>query len=248
MPSGLREQISFQSFNAVETVRISTSSSPPPQKKQKMSLSQTYFIASSARSKLGKEATKPDHNLRLLVGHANLLDSLMIELRDAEREQEAWFNASVQRAEKPEEPRHIQWIDTIAEEEDEESDSDNDSDSDFDEEEFQMAVPLRRLRSPPITISSEEVDSEDEEDEDMYQDFEYSSELALTRTHSHPPELIHDSESDDDTPPASPPQPNFEYNEKEAAADLALLSQGKFDQSDLVHLIPESAATLIEAY
>jgi hypothetical protein len=170
----------------------------------------------------------------------------MIELRDAEREQEAWFNASVQKAQKSEEPRHIQWIDTIAEEEEESDDSDNDSDSDFDEEEFEMAVPLRRLRSPPVSITSEEIDSD--EDEDMYEDLEMSAELALTRTHSHPPELVHDSDSEDDSPPASPPQPNFEYNEKEAAAQLSMLSQSKFDQSDLVHLIPESTAQLIEAY
>lgn len=63
-----------------------------------MSLTATYYIASSARAKLGKEACKPDHNLRLLVGHANLLDALMLDLHDAEREQEAWFNQTVQKA------------------------------------------------------------------------------------------------------------------------------------------------------
>ena len=75
----------------------------------------TYSVASTARTKLGREAQRADHDLRLLVGHANLLDTLMVELADAEREQEAWFNQSVKKASKPEEPRHIQWIDTIAE-------------------------------------------------------------------------------------------------------------------------------------
>src|SRR6185295_8894158 len=143
---------------------------------QKMSLSQTYFIASSARSKLGKEACRPDHNLRLLVGHANLLDSLMLELRDAEREQEAWFNASVKRAQRDEEPKHIRWADTIVEEDD--SDSDSDSDSEFDEEDFEMAIPLRRIRSPPVTITSRQIEEEDEE-EMGYEDLEDTPELAL---------------------------------------------------------------------
>lgn len=81
-----------------------------------MSLTQTYYIAASARSKLGKEACRADHDLRLLVGHANLLDSLMIELQDAERQQEAWFNQTMAKASKPEEPRHVQWVDSIVEE------------------------------------------------------------------------------------------------------------------------------------
>jgi len=140
-----------------------------------MSLTQTYYIASSARAKLGKEACRPDHNLRLLVGHANLLDALMLELQDAEREQEAWFNQTVQKAQKAEEPKHIQWVDTIVEEDDEEEEDDDDasdSDSDFDEEEFEMQVPLKRLRSPPVTISTQEVeeDSEEEEDDEEYYD------------------------------------------------------------------------------
>jgi len=213
-----------------------------------MSLSQTYFIASSARQKLGKEACRPDHNLRVLVGHANLLDSLMLELRDAEREQEAWFNKSIQKAEKADEPRHVQWIDTVAEEQDEaeEEDSDSDSDSEFDESDFEMTAPLRRLRSPPVTISSE-ADSDDEDD--VYEDDEYSPELALTRTESHPPELVHDSDSDDESPPASPPQPTFEYDEKAAAVDLTLLRQTKLEGSPFVHsIIPENNATLISAY
>jgi len=242
MPSRLREQTSFEPISVVENIRYS---SPPPQKKQKMSLSQTYFIASSARSKLGKEACKPDHNLRLLVGHANLLDSLMVELRDAEREQEAWFNQSVQKAQKGDEPRHVQWIDNIPEDEEEEDASDSDSDSDFDEEDFEMTVPLRRLRSPPVTITSQEVDSDSEDEHDMYEDLEDSPELALVRTHSHPPELVNDSDSEDDSPPASPPQATFEYSEK--AVDFGLFRQSKLE-NDYVHsLIPESSA-LIEAY
>jgi len=186
-----------------------------------MSLTQTYYVASTARSKLGREASRADHNLRLLVGHANLLDTLMVELADAEREQEAWFNQSVKKASKPEEPRHIQWIDTIAEtEEEEDSDSDSDLDSDdgsetYDEDMFD--VPLRKLRSPPVEITSAEVSDDEEFDDD------YEEGLALTRTISNkhsPPELTLDldSESEDESMPSSPENSTFELSEKQRQA------------------------------
>jgi len=101
-----------------------------------MSLTQTYFLAHTARAKLSKEAARADHDLRLLVGHANLLDSLMLDLAEAEKEQESWFNQSVRGANgHSEEPRHIQWADALIEEpehdwdpEDDSSDSESDSD------------------------------------------------------------------------------------------------------------------------
>lgn len=45
-----------------------------------MPLAETYFLASKARSKLSREANKSDHNLRVLVSHANMLDNLMDSL------------------------------------------------------------------------------------------------------------------------------------------------------------------------
>ncbi|KAH8661827.1 hypothetical protein BGZ61DRAFT_593629 [Ilyonectria robusta] len=53
-----------------------------------MFITQTYYLAHKARVKLSSEAARADHDLRLLVSHANLLDSLMLELADTEREQE----------------------------------------------------------------------------------------------------------------------------------------------------------------
>ena len=52
------------------------------------------------------EVGRPNHCLRLLVGHANLLDSLLLELSGAEREQEPWFNQSVYEATKVPEKHH----------------------------------------------------------------------------------------------------------------------------------------------
>ncbi|KAL9598323.1 MAG: hypothetical protein Q9219_004551 [cf. Caloplaca sp. 3 TL-2023] len=218
MPSNLRNSILPSSTETPFIVRRTSLS--PPQKKQKMSLTQTYYLAHTARGKLSKEAARADHNLRLLVGHANLLDGLMLDLADAEREQESWFNQTVKGAAKAsEEPRHIQWADTIEEaieEDDEYSDSDSDSD---DEPEQAPRVPLRRLpqETAPATMVME-VDEDDEMEDD-----EEDDDLTLTRTSSeHPPELLHesDSESDDDMP-SSPPQtelPLGAFSEKERQA------------------------------
>ncbi|KAG7293981.1 hypothetical protein NEMBOFW57_004042 [Staphylotrichum longicolle] len=125
-----------------------------PRADKKMSIAQTYFLAYKARAKLSSEAARPDHNLRLLLGHANLLDSLILELAVAEREQESWFNQSVRGAShssssttststSTSQDRHIQWADTIVEEpehdwqaenaDSDDSDSDDSDDSDSDD-------------------------------------------------------------------------------------------------------------------
>lgn len=237
MPSRLRFQ---EDIEPITTGTIRPSFTQPPQKKQKMSLTQTYYIASSARTKLGREASRPDHNLRLLVGHANLLDSLMLDLQDAEREQEAWFNQTVQKAQKAEEPKHIQWADTIVEEEEEEE-YDSDSDSDFDDEDMEMIQTIRSIRQPAVHVSSEEFDEE-------YYDEEMDESLALVRTQSHsasPPELVDDSDSEDESPPASPPQPHFDdldlFDEKQAASITEALIDDAF-------YIRERNAPMIAAY
>ncbi|RMD44622.1 hypothetical protein DV735_g543, partial [Chaetothyriales sp. CBS 134920] len=88
-----------------------------PQKRPKMSITQTYYLAHSARGKLSKEAARPDHDLRLLVGHANMLDSLMLDLANAEQEQERWFNKSLTESEEEEEEEaDTDQVETILEE------------------------------------------------------------------------------------------------------------------------------------
>ncbi|KAI9876345.1 MAG: hypothetical protein M1830_006694 [Pleopsidium flavum] len=228
MPSYLRNQTSFSPQSIYPTIQ--PTSPLPPQKKQKMSITQAYYLAQTARGKLSNEASRADHDLRMLVGHANLLDSLMLELADAEREQESWFNQTVNGAAKASaEPKHISWADTIAEEtaQDMESES-SDSDSEYDEdEEMDIAapfpVPARRAPPPPASVTTMEVDSDDDSDysDDGIEDY---SELTLTRTSSaHPPELSHESDSDseDDSMPPSPPQPEASpdaFSEKQRQA------------------------------
>lgn len=238
-------------------------------KKQKMSITQTYFLAHKARAKLSNEAAMPDHNLRLLVGHANLLDSLMLELADAEREQESWFNQSVRNASQEDkkttttsESKHIQWADTIAEEDDEDDyDSSSDDDSDISsDEDVEMAdvevVSLRRVPShtykAPASPKFEvmELDMEDFEDDD-YEDEDYAD-LALTRTHSYshhsttssPPELEHDLDesSEDESMPPSPPStmlPTFEEQKQQQSKGSE--SPDFYDHS--IHYMPTAAAT-----
>ena len=249
MPSSshLRLQTTFEPISA-ETTRSHFVSSPP-QKKQKMSLTQTYYIAASARSKLGKEACRADHDLRLLVGHANLLDSLMLELADAEKKQEEWFNSTVRQASKAQEPRHIQWADSIEEEPEEDSDSESESDFYDEDGDFDMVAVPRRIAQAPVQITTTEVE-EDEEEEGFYDDLEDDADLALTRVPSQsPPELIYEEDSDDESPPTSPPQPTMEFSEKEAmltTSFYAAKQQPSFLEAD--YFIPESTAPLITSY
>ncbi|EEP77345.1 predicted protein [Uncinocarpus reesii 1704] len=215
---------------------------PPPQKKQKkMSITQTYYLAHTARAKLSREASRPDHNLRLLVGHANMLDLLMLDLAEAEREQEKWFNLSMHGANTTSEHtrKHIQWASTpvIAEEPEEEDDddwngeavSDSDSDdSDYGEDDaFFVDVAPKVTSTKASTAAAHShalsyADMEHEQNNDDLSEPEDDDEddladLALTRTHSHsrqPPELLADSgddESEEESGPPSPPQLTFDH-------------------------------------
>jgi len=188
-----------------------------PQKKQKMSITQTYFLAHSARGKLSKEASRSDHDLRLLVGHANLLDSLMMDLANAEQEQERWFNNSVSGAKASEEemPSH-EWAETVIEEPEADWEVE---DADSTDEESQYGEDEDTKMTSSTVITTTEIDQEDQEEDEE----EVYGELALTRTPSRhtPPELSADSDSDseDEQMPPSPPQPTFDsFTEKERQA------------------------------
>lgn len=205
-----------------------------------MSLTQTYMLATVARRQLQKEAARPDHDLRLLVGHANLLDGLMLDLAHAEQEQESWFNQSVSSAANTtttatEQSKHVQWADshTIPEEAVEEDiydEDDSDDDDEDDEEPIQIAPrTVRNTKVPQITTTPVFDQDSDDEDEDQEMDDDFDEELTLTRSPSHsssfsaaslsssPPELLQDSEdseSEDDSMmmPPSPPSTDFPLN------------------------------------
>ncbi|UNI14235.1 hypothetical protein JDV02_000887 [Purpureocillium takamizusanense] len=201
--------------------------------KKAMSITQTYYLAHKARAKLSREAAQPDHDLRLLVGHANLLDSLMLELADAEREQERWFNQSVRGSSSDKTAaRHVQWADSIAEQPEDEYDSDSsDSDSDFDYEDDVEMTPAVSVSARTPVVTSRPVAAYDDEQEmgdDLEEDY---AQLELVRTPSHsnsPPELLadHDSEeSDDESMPPSPADALLPYTEKEAKEQGSLYDE-----------------------
>ncbi|KAJ5771786.1 hypothetical protein N7520_002315 [Penicillium odoratum] len=58
-----------------------------------MSLSQTSYLAQTARKKLRREGSRANHDLRMVVGHANFLHSLIIEL--AKAEEQFWVSPTV---------------------------------------------------------------------------------------------------------------------------------------------------------
>jgi hypothetical protein len=226
------------------------SSSVSPLKRKAMSVTQTYYLAHTARGKLSHEAAKADHNLRLLVGHANLLDSLMLELAEAEQEQESWFNQSVKKASKTEEPKHIQWADAIVEDPEEDwqaedadsSDSDSEYDSEEDIEMEEQLATLHRTVSRSVVVTLEEEEQEEFEDDEAD-----NSELSLHLTHSHsatPPELDDDSDSSEDevAMPPSPPStalPTFSEKQRRQIATTSFYSKTE-PQSESTVSIPAS--------
>jgi len=254
MLSNLRFSTSPSISRTPQITRITISS--PIEKTQKMSLTQSYYLAHTARSKLSKEAAKADHNLRLLVGHANLLDGLMLDLADAEREQESWFNQTVKGAakasEEPEKPKHIQWADAIPEEAVEDADwealaSDSDSESD-DEEDFSYAQSMALNHNKvSTTVTAMEVD----EDEDMEDDDEFEQDLTLTRTSSnHPPELMHesDSESEDELMPPSPPPSELQLSTLSEKQRQAIVTTSYYpsEKSDVTQLSPSEEESFLD--
>jgi hypothetical protein len=77
---------------------------------------QIRHIAFIARSKLNNEASRSDWHLRSLVGNANFLDRLMIDLAEAERRRDENSNEIFGCASKGRGETHVRWLDQIPEE------------------------------------------------------------------------------------------------------------------------------------
>ncbi|KIM97097.1 hypothetical protein OIDMADRAFT_147679 [Oidiodendron maius Zn] len=78
-------------------------------------LASQYYLAHTARDKLSTAASRPDHDLCLFVGHANLLDSLLVGLAQAIQGQERGLDESARRTPTYTEQTHIQLADTVIE-------------------------------------------------------------------------------------------------------------------------------------
>lgn len=152
-----------------------------------------------------------------------MLDSLMIDLANAEQEQERWFNRSLSGTrEQEEEMAHSE---TIAEEPEadwEAEDAESSDESDSEEDHFHSTHDME--------------EDDDEEDES----------LTLTRTVSRhsPPQLAidEDSESEDEHMPPSPP--NLSLDNLPSSKHLA---QAQFESGDF-YLASRQQPTIIAAY
>lgn len=202
---------------------------------KKMAYTQTFQLAQRARGKLQREASQHDHNLRLLVGHANLLDSLMIALAEAEREQEQWFNEVVRGSIAAEDEEAIEDEEEDEEEEesrdwsqqcfeghgwlaadysDSESDEESESEADSDEEmeDVVCTVSLLTHKSSYLSLPSYSQTtigvSEVEEYDEDFEDEDGMYPLTRTSSHGSPPQLVADLTDDEDEEaiPPSPPQ------------------------------------------
>lgn len=221
--------------------------------KKNMSITQTYYLAHKARGKLSREAAQADHDLRLLVGHANLLDNLMLELADAEREQERWFNQSVRQS-TPTKERHVQFAETTISEEDEEDDEIYDSDSSDDdfEDDVVMTPALPTVAGKPGAAAAPKISAHEMHDDEVMEDDleEDYAQLGLVRTNSHsntspPPELVDESDSSEDE--SMPPSP------QEAMLDLpeSKKEESLFEDDEEYYLserTPMGVASAISVY
>jgi len=199
-----------------------------------------YYLAHSARSKLSREAARADHDLRLLVGHANMLDSLMIDLANAEQEQERWYNRSLSGVREQE--AEVSHEGTIMEEPEvdwEAEDAESSDESDYEEEQIKPAHPYE--------MSSREFDMELDDEEDQS--------LSLTRTESRhsPPELTLDYGSDSDEEHMPPSPPNLTINhlsaKQSSSIDTSALYPALQDTKHSALQLPEGQQpTIIAAY
>lgn len=159
-----------------------------------MVITQQYYLAHTARDKLSTAASRPDHDLRLLVGHANLLDSLLVGLAQAIQGQERGFDENVRRTPTYTEQTHIQLADTVIEDPEEDwraedidsSDSSGFSDSDSEyssDEEIKEAetTSVRRLLAHASIVFCEEVEEFDDDRVDYEDDDEPTRHLSQSR-------------------------------------------------------------------
>ena len=141
----------------------------------KSSLRETLSIAHTAECKLHLAATRPDRDLRFLLGHALTLDSITLRLLEIDREtstiaqprhassvkfQAAGNGSTVRRRSPP--PSRLAEIDASDEEEDEEDDLSSDDDQD---ELALMRFPSGSERAPEEVPGLVEEDGSSDEEE-----------------------------------------------------------------------------------
>ena len=110
-------------------------------KKQKTPITQMLFLAQIVRNKLSKEASRPEYELRVLVGHANLLDSLILYFENVEQNLERYPEKTsvrdINMSQKV--PERTQSTDTIVEESEDDDCTEDavESDTEGDESDYE---------------------------------------------------------------------------------------------------------------
>ncbi|KAK9240659.1 hypothetical protein V1525DRAFT_178402 [Lipomyces kononenkoae] len=142
-----------------------------------LSFAQSYKLMTVARAKLTRAAHDNDHDLRVLVSHANFLDALMVHLERKDVPVSSPRRTLVR--DREEEYKYF-YPDSDS---DTESDGDSDSESecsseddDEEEEEYLIVTSHGRTLSPIPERSRENSEQEDGEDEDEDEDEDVSME------------------------------------------------------------------------
>lgn len=179
-----------------------------------MPVAETYFLASKARSKLSREASRHDHNLRVLVSHANLLDNLMDSLATKRRAVYASKATSASATTVTVTPQSIlasqaqASVSVYEDEEDgyyssssddeeeyfEDYSEDEDDEDEYDDEEVEFE-PVRLARQSKTFRSLPTVDEDPLDDLDDYEE-PTSTPATISTTASNVPTLSYSSEED----------------------------------------------------
>lgn len=207
MSSLLHVPVKPATVSTIPTTQSRTVHSPPA-KKQKAVLIQSYnYLAYTVRGKLLKEATRVERDLRLVVGHANLLDGLMLDLANFEQEPEVSFNTTVESAANAsEEPKHLQHVsfadqlinakERAAEDEiSEDKISEDETSEDVIYEAIKMAIPDGSV-AHPIQITIKEDDDQEIGDDELDSKISFTSSDSRSPIEHSPPDLVFEDSSD----------------------------------------------------
>lgn len=192
-----------------------------------MSMAETYFLASKAQSKLTHEASKSNHNLRMLVSHANLLDNLMESLSKKKMVPETPLKQTYS----SQYSYNVSHFSTIHEE-DEEEEEDYSEDDYSEDEEFE-SKPYKQM--PTIDDYSKltpnmhdhevqviEINCDDEDDDDDYDD----TNSSVISSPESIPSLSYSSEEESDdeieTVPVKPQDITLVPNYKVSAIPISI--------------------------
>ncbi|KAH3671989.1 hypothetical protein WICMUC_004496 [Wickerhamomyces mucosus] len=189
-------------------------------------ISDTYALASRARSKLHQEASKPDFNLRVLVSHANLLDNLSdrIQKYKDDLQNEPLINYKNKIITNNVKFSPLSSTVTVIKEDD--FDDDDEEEEGDDEEASEIIYDSNEISSDD---ESDEADWDDFSDDDDEEEYEQGEIIQLTKVTSsnyrelHPTddiegededlESLSDYESDEDE--ESTPSLNYSSDEDE---------------------------------